>query len=93
MNIFEQMSLRIIKEQQLIMGPVAWDEASKVSGFNILDKDKGEVSFSGDPKDIINRLVNQYARLFGKASNEVCKESVQDLIAEIPKDQIPENLK
>lgn len=87
------MSLRIIKEQQLIMGPVAWDEASKVSGFNILDKDKGEVSFSGDPKDIINRLVNQYARLFGKASNEVCKESVQDLIAEIPKDQIPENLK
>jgi CRISPR/Cas system-associated endonuclease Cas1 len=31
----------------------------------------------------------QYVRLFGKASYELCKEVVQDLIDEMPQDQIP----
>ena len=30
MTIFAQISLRIIKEQELIIGPLAWDEAKKV---------------------------------------------------------------
>jgi len=42
---------------------------------------------------VIKRLVAQYERLFGKASHEVCKEAVQDLIAEMAPDQIPSSLK
>lgn len=91
MTIFEQISLRIIKEQALIIGPVAWAEAKKVSGLKV-DQEKGEVIIEGDSKDVINGLVNQYARLFGRASNEVCKEAVQDLLAELPKEQIPSHL-
>lgn len=51
-----------------------------------------KATFAGDEKDIINRLVAQYERLFGKASHEVCKEAVQDLLAEMPPDQIPSSL-
>lgn len=70
---------------------MAWDEAEKVAGLAIQSHDS--VSFSGDEKDIINHLVAQYERLFGKASHEVCKEAVQDLIAEMLPEEIPSSLR
>ena len=92
-NIFSQMSLRIIKEQEMVIGPLALDEAKKVAGFHVVDYKKGEVSFDGEPKDVLDHLVTQYERLFGKISHEICRESVQDLIAELPADQVPASLK
>lgn len=92
MTIYEQISVRIIKEQELIIGPIAWQEAIKVSGIKIIDQEKQEVSISDDPKTVLSRLVEQYSRLFGKVSTEVCKEAAQDLLVELPKDQIPANL-
>lgn len=92
MTIYEQISVRIIKEQELIIGPIAWQEATKVSGIKIIDQEKQEVSISDDPKTVLSRLVEQYSRLFGKVSTEVCKEAAQDLLVELPKDQIPANL-
>lgn len=92
LTIFDQISIRIIKEQELVIGPVAWEEAKKVSGFTIIDKERGQVSFDGDPKEILNRLVTQYSRLFGQVSREVCKEAVQDLVADLPKEDIPDSL-
>ncbi len=93
LSIFDQISIRIIKEQELVIGPVAWEEAKKVSGFHVVDKDKGEVTFDGDPKEVLNRLVAQYSRLFGQVSKEVCKEAVQDLIAELPQTDVPDSLR
>ena len=93
MTIFDQISVRIIKEQELIIGPVAWDEAKKVPGFHVQNQQKGEVSLDGDGKEVLNKLVGQYARLFGQASTEACKDAVQDLIVELPKDQVPDSLK
>ncbi len=29
MTIFDQISIQIIREQELIIGPLAWDEACK----------------------------------------------------------------
>lgn len=92
MDAFIQIPIRIIKEQESIIGPLAWDEAGKVAGLNI-DPAHTSVSFAGDEKDVIDRLVAQYERIFGKASHEVCKEAVQDLIAEMPADQIPSSLR
>lgn len=92
MTSFSQIPLRIIKEQELIIGPIAWDEASKVGGL-IIDQSHSFVSFAGDEKDIINHLVAQYENLFGKASHEVCREAVQDLIAEMSPEEIPSSLK
>jgi len=89
---FNQIPMRIIKEQELIIGPIAWEEAMKVSGL-IIDQSHNSVSFSGNEKEIIDRLVAQYERLFGRASHEVCKEAVQDLIAEMSPEEIPSSLR
>jgi len=91
--VFPKIALRIIKEQENIIGPLAWDEARKVSGFHVIDSKNGEVSFDGDAKEVLNRLVAQYERLFGKISHEVCREAVQDLVAELSPDQVPSSLK
>ena len=93
LSVFTQISLRIIKEQELVIGPVAWQEARKVVGFNISDTNNQQVTFEGDPKEVLNRLVEQYSRLFGQVSREVCKDAVQDLLAELPANDIPSNLK
>ncbi len=87
-----QIPLRIIQEQELVIGPLAWDEARKVSGLTI-DQINDSVSFSGDAKDVINRLVAQYERIFGKASHEVCREAVHDMIATMPPEEIPSSLR
>ncbi len=92
MDITLQLPLKIIQEQELIIGPLAWDEAKKVSGL-IIDQPHNSVSFSGDGKDVINRLVAQYERIFGKASHEVCREAVHDIIATMLPEEIPSSLK
>ncbi len=92
MDTILKIPIRIIKEQELVIGPLAWDEASKVSGLTI-DQSHNSVSFSGDGKDAINRLVAQYERIFGRASHEVCRDAVRDIISEMSPDEIPSSLK
>ncbi|HEY4513394.1 MAG TPA: hypothetical protein VJH06_02675 [Candidatus Paceibacterota bacterium] len=91
---FPKIAFRIIKEQELIIGPLAWDEARKVQGIQILNQKNGEINLdSGNQKNIIDRLVAQYERIFGEASHVVCHDAVQDLIAEMPPEEIPASLK
>lgn len=93
MNTFSQIASRIIKEQAMIIGPLAWDEARKVQGVNVVNEDDGTVEIQdGDTKVVIDHLVAQYERLFGRTSREVCREAVVNLIADLPKDQIPQSL-
>ena len=80
MTIFDQISSRIIKEQELIIGPVAWEQAKKVPGLRVIDASKGEVALDGNVKDSIQNLVSQYSNLFGPASAEACREAGQDLL-------------
>src|SRR3989344_9622776 len=91
---FPQIVLRIIKEQESVIGPLAWDEARKVAGIIVVDQKTGQINLQeGDQGGIVNKLVAQYERLFGKASHEVCKEAVQDLIAEMSPEEVPSSLK
>jgi len=92
-DVFNQISIRIIKEQELIIGPLAWDEAAKVAGLTILDRKAHKVSVIGEPKTVVNSLVARYEQLFGKLSREVSREAVSDLTADIPSDDIPTSLK
>jgi hypothetical protein len=92
-TLFGQISVRIIQQQEMVIGPIAWTEAGKVSGLKVLDQKAGKVSIEGDPKEILGRLVAQYSRLFGRVSEEVCKEAAADLIVELPADQVPSSLK
>lgn len=94
MDVFSQIAIKIIKEQELIIGPLAWYEAEKVRGLKIIDQKTGEVELkNGDPKQVVDALVNQYERLFGKASHEVCREAVTALVADLPPTDVPTSLK
>ena len=72
-NLTNQLADKIIHEQALIIGPIAWEQAGKVTGLQI-DIVKHEVSIEGDTKEVLERLVAQYEKLFGAASREVCRE-------------------
>ena len=93
-TIFNQLAVRIIKEQENIIGPLAWQEAGKVPGLKVLDIKTSRIDIEmTSPKTVINNLVARYEQLFGKMSREVCREAVGDLTAEIPSDELPESLK
>ena len=93
-TFFPQIAVRIIREQELVIGPLAWDEARKVQGLQVVDEKSGQVSLqNGDPKGIIDKLVSQYERIFGKASHAVCHDAVQDLLVGVSKEEIPSSLR
>jgi hypothetical protein len=49
MDTILEIPIRIIKEQELVIGPLAWDEAKKVSGLNVLSSDgvkQGAIDFA-----------------------------------------------
>jgi len=94
MNTIDQLTLNIIKEQELIIGPLAWREASKVSGIHIIDVKAGNISVeNGDKKTIVDKLVSRYERLFGRASREVCKEAAAPFLASLAPADVPSSLK
>ncbi len=87
------MTIKIIQEQELIIGPLAWLEASKVPGLNVVDQTQAKVILGDDQKSVIDRLINRYENIFGRASREVCKEAVAPLLADLPLSEIPLSLK
>jgi hypothetical protein len=95
MNKYEQIASRIIKEQELVIGPLAWNSARKVQGLRIVDQKQGAVSIEnpGDSGKVVDGLVGEYEHLFGRASKEVCKEAVAGMIADFPKEEIPISLR
>lgn len=94
MTIYDQIAVKIIKEQELLMGPVAWDQASKVTGLRIVDKKGGNVVIEAgnDNNFVLNTLVERFGSLFGRAGREVCKEAVSALIADMQPSEVPSSL-
>ena len=92
MDILAQAAERIIQEQERIIGPVAVEQASRVQGIS-LNWSKREVKLEGDEKSVLEKLVKQYAMLFGKASIEACKEAIHPIYGKIPPTDLPDILK
>ena len=91
MDISAQIVDRIIKAQEAIIGPIAMEQAQKVSGIRV-DVLRHEVFVDGDKKSVLENLVKQYEKLFGPASILVCKDAVKNIISQAPQDQIPQLL-
>ena len=91
-TIINQLVEKIIQEQALIIGPVAWEQAQKVTGLRI-NIQSHEVDIEGDARDVLERLVAQYEKLFGKASREVCRDAVRPLLSQVPESDVPSVLK
>ena len=93
MNKLDQIATKIIKEQELIIGPIAWEEARKVKGLNVVDSEKGEVTVENSNTQVIDMLINQYEHIFGPASKEVCKDAVATLLVDLSPSDIPLSLR
>ncbi len=87
----EELVLRIVREQELVIGPLAWREAKKVSGLQV--GEDGQVKVSGSFKIVLQALVQRYEGLFGPASVDVCREAVKGLLPDVPKEDVPDVLR
>ena len=91
---FEEIATKIIKEQALIIGPLAWNEVKKVPGLKVIDEAKGDVNIAeGNPVRTLDELVGKYARLFGGVSVEVCKEAARPFLKSLSPVEIPASLR
>jgi len=88
MDKFSKLLGTIIAEQENIIGPIAIEQAKKVTGLNINWPEK-KVIINGDKKTILESLINRYKNIFGQASVEVCREILHSMAADISKEQIP----
>jgi len=91
MDIYVQMASKIIKAQQDVVGPVAFEQAKRVDGVK-LGNTHEELKIDGDKKVVLELLIKQYEGMFGRASIEVCKNAVRGIINNVPKDQVPQLL-
>ena len=91
MDSYAQIVSQIIKDQEIIIGPIALEQAQKVSGLEAPSSDS--IKINGEAKNVLSDLVNQYAKLFGKASIEVCKEAVRQVKAQVAPEQLPDILR
>jgi wyosine [tRNA(Phe)-imidazoG37] synthetase (radical SAM superfamily) len=84
----------IVKSQYSIVGPLAIEQANKVSGITV--NTTGEPSLDAkidDPVKLLSDLVKQFERLFGAASVEVCKEAVKEAHVTITEKDLPDILR
>ncbi len=91
MDLYAEIVDRIIKEQQSIIGPLALDQAKKVEGVSV--SDNNQVKIQGNGKQILEHLVSQYEKFFGKASIEVCKDALSPIKDKLASIDLPEVLK
>jgi len=91
MDIYSELAQKIISEQETIIGPVAIEQARKVEGL-VIDQEAKTITFNGDKKTILEKLVKAYESLFGLTSVEVCKDAVKDIVSHASRDLIPQVL-
>lgn len=89
MDIYEQAAEKIIKEQENIIGPLAREQAQKAG----LEVAQGQVKFSGNKVDGLQKLVEQYKQIFGQTSVEVCKEAAGSFLSQLPANEVPSLLR
>ncbi|MEO8580962.1 MAG: hypothetical protein ABI425_00100 [Patescibacteria group bacterium] len=88
-DIYVSLASKIIKDQEAVIGPLAWSEAGKVKGIKVIDH---TVEISGDGKQTLGKLVSQYEGLFGRASVEVCRDAIRKLIVDVDPKELPDIL-
>ena len=89
-SVYGQLITHIVKHQESIIGPMAWNEAEEVPGIALKDK---TVVLTGNGKKILELLINQYKNLFGQASVEACKDAVKEAGVTISDKDLPDILK
>ena len=92
MDDYEQIAVKIISGQEAIIGPVAVEQAQRVSNLKV-DWSKKEVEVGGNKVKVIEDLINKYKELFGQISVEVSKQAAAGLMSQLPANTLQEVLK
>lgn len=83
----------IVEHQQLVIGPLAVEQANKVAGISISYGANLQVKVTGsDTEKILTELVSQYEQLFGRASVEVCRDAVKEIKPKVDSAVLPQIL-
>lgn len=85
------LAVKIIHEQEAIIGPLAWKVARHVPGMTVKSKDNIAMVKPGSVA--LASLVKKYEGLFGPASREVCRDAVRSMLPKVSPHDIPEILK
>ena len=85
------LAVKIIHEQEAIIGPLAWNVARHISGMTVKSKDHVTIAKSGSV--VLSSLVKKYEGLFGPASREVCRDAVRSMLPKAAASDVPEILK
>lgn len=92
-ELFNQILVGIIKRQVRIAGNVAWQEVKKIPEIVVLDEAVFKISIIGDPKKVIDQLLQRYKNLFGYVAIRVSRNAVYNLTTKLSMDLVPDNLK
>lgn len=76
-DIFGQLAQKIIREEEKIIGNIAWDLGLSVPGL-IIDANY-TLCVLGNKNQVINQLISQYEKIFGSSSRELAKDSFKTL--------------
>lgn len=83
----------IIEHQQAVMGPLAIEQANKVSGLSVSDGGGINVQITNkNTATLLSDLVARYEELFGRASVEVCKDAVKEVTPKVDPAELPKIL-
>lgn len=88
---YAEIATRIIKSQEDIIGPLALQQAQKVSGLRVSWQSK-KVEIQGDSAKVIDNLVKQYEALFGSIAVETCRDVTKQLVSKLPEQERPKSL-
>ena len=93
MDIYEQIAVKIVAGQETIIGPVAVEQAQRVSHLK-LDWGKHEAAIDkGNGVETLEGLIKVYQELFGQISVEVSRQSAATLLSQLADNQLPAALK
>lgn len=92
MDVYEQIIVKIIKSQEVIIGPIAIEQAQQIPHLKV-DWETKKIDIDGNEAAAIDALVAAYRQLFGQISVEVSREAAASLLSKLPTDSLPEALK
>src|SRR5580700_8853229 len=90
-EVYAAICGQIIKEQSLIIGTLALEQANHVTGLSV-DSASYTCRVAGDGAAAVEELINKYRDFFGNAAVEVCKEAASRFITRLPVEQLPVSL-
>lgn len=85
----------IISHQREVLGPLAIEQASGITGLEVDASGKVKISLkaSDNSKNLLQSLVKKYEKLFGQASVEVCRDAIREAGVQVEESELPEILR